>query len=151
MYVLNLSVTMRTITRKASKAGFQYHPNWYSKAQKTKRIQKWCTNNPYHNHATIVHHLHYKRSLLRRVLGMFLLHNPFQVSISGYEIPGWDIVPVCEVCHDNHYGRSSSPISLHNGHLWVQRGGLGNYQVWWKACQLRFNFFILWVLGGCKG
>lgn len=129
---------------------FKYHPNWPTKAKKTRRIQPWCANNPFHTHATIVHHLHYKRSLLRRLLGIFLLHNPFDVSVAGYEIPGWDIVPVCEVCHENYYGRSMNPSSLHNTRLWVQKGGLNNHQVWWKAYHLRFNFFILWVLRGCR-
>ena len=127
---------------------FYYHPAWYRKAEQCKSIQQWCTNNPFHGKANIVHHLKYKRSWLRRLLGIFLLHNPFQASVSGYEIPGWDIVPVCSRCHHNHYGRSSSPISLHNGNVWIQEGGLNNRQVWWKAWELRIKFLIFWTFEG---
>jgi hypothetical protein len=104
-----------------SLTSFEYARNWSITCRRVYRLQSRCTNNPWHGKATIVHHLHYRRSLLRRILGMFLLHFP-HTSVSGYEIPGWDCVGVCSRCHENYYGRSSSRTSVHYHQVWVQKG-----------------------------
>jgi hypothetical protein len=55
---------------------FEYASNWSITCRRVRSLQPRCTNNPWHGRATVVHHLHYRRSLLRRILGMFLLHFP---------------------------------------------------------------------------
>lgn len=120
---------------------FEYAPNWRAICQRTYKLQPRCTNNPFHGQADVVHHLKYKRSILRRVLGIFLLHSP-KASVSGFEIPGWDIVPVCDRCHNNHYGRSSDKRSVHHFSSWIQKGGLNNHQTCLKAWELRIKFWI---------
>lgn len=123
--------------------GFEYHPNWMITVRKTHRLQPMCTNNPFHGKATVVHHLKYRRSLLRRILGMFLLHKPVK-SVSGHEIPGWDVVTVCEYCHANSYGYGLHGRSLHHKSVWIKSGErYGNRQVWWKAWELRLKFWCL--------
>jgi len=109
-------------------------------------MQPLCTNNPFHGDAQIVHHLHYRRSLLRRTLGLLLLNLPVK-SISGFEIPGFDIVPICKECHQNSYGTSKSRRSLHYHKIWIQRGGIDNHQHWFTAWRLRINYFILFLWG----
>lgn len=121
---------------------FQYHRNWRNKANLTRRIQPLCTNNPLHGKADSVHHLKYKRSPLRRFLGIFLFHFP-SVSVSGYEIPGYDCVPVCNHCHQNYYGRGSDRHSVHHPSIWKQVGGMNNHQTASKAWELRFKFWML--------
>jgi hypothetical protein len=125
-----------------SSVKFEYASNWSITCRRVCRLQPRCTNNPFHGRATVVHHLHYRRSLLRRILGIFLLHFP-SVSVSGYEIPGWDCVGVCSCCHENYYGRSSNHNSVHHRNVWVQFGGLNNHQTWIKATELRIKFWIL--------
>ena len=125
---------------------FKYSENWHSKAKHTTKMQPLCTNNPFHGEAHIVHHIHYRRSLLRRTLGLLLLNLPTK-SISGFEIPGFDIVPICKECHQNSYGISKSRRSLHYHKIWIQRGGLDNHQHWFTAWRLRINYFILFLWG----
>ncbi|MCC5619206.1 hypothetical protein LC605_29845 [Nostoc sp. CHAB 5836] len=121
---------------------FEYASNWSITCRRVYKLQPHCTNNPWHGRATVVHHLKYKRSLLRRILGIFLLHFP-RASVSGYEIPGWDCVGVCNSCHENYYGRSSSRTSVHYHQVWVQKGGLDNHQTFIKATLLRIKFCLL--------
>jgi hypothetical protein len=129
------------------KTTYNYPDNWVSIKKQTLRKVSRCVNNPTHkNRKLIVHHLKYKRSRLRRLLGIFLLHNPFQASVSGYEIPGWDIVPVCEHCHENSYGKSLNKSSVHYTKDWIQKGGLNNRQILSKTWELRLKFWILWLL-----
>jgi hypothetical protein len=131
-----------------SLTSFEYASNWSSTCRRVYKLQPCCTNNPKHGKAKVVHHLHYRRALLRRILGMFLLHFP-HVSVSGYEIPGWDCVGVCKNCHQNYYGRSGNRSSVHYHQVWVQRGGLNNHQTWLKATSLRIKFCLL-VLTRCN-
>ncbi len=121
---------------------FKYASNWGRISRCACRIQPRCTNNPLHGRATIVHHLKYKRSLLRRILGMFLLHSPKR-SVAGFEIPGWDIVTVCVDCHHNGYGRTRDTRSVHHPSVWKQVGGINNHQTSFKAWELRIKFWIL--------
>ncbi|BBD63352.1 hypothetical protein NIES2109_62020 (plasmid) [Nostoc sp. HK-01] len=121
---------------------FKYAEDWHNRARLTRQIQPLCTNNPFHGHATIVHHLYYRRSLLRRILGIFCLHFPY-ASISGCEIPGIDIVPVCDLCHQNYYGRSGERASVHHPSIWKQNGGINNRQVESKVWELRLKFWLL--------
>lgn len=62
--------------------------------------------------ARYIHHLKYTRSPLRRFLGLFLGHS-LKKSNAGLEVPGWDVVPVCEVCHEQDYGKSNNYKSVH--------------------------------------
>ena len=110
---------MRGPIMRKSLSKFEYASNWSITCRRVRRLQPLCTNNPWHGRATVVHHIKYKRSFLRRFLGIFLLHFPV-ASVSGYEIPGWDCVGVCSRCHENYYGRSSSRISVHYHQVWVQ-------------------------------
>ena len=125
------------------KTEFEYAANWRSHCRKTLKLMPRCTCNPLHK-ASIVHHLKYKRSLLRRFAGCLLLHNPLQASVSGYEIPGWDIVPVCVICHENSYGRSLNPHSVHHAKIWKQKGGLNNRNTFFFMWKIRFLFWF-WV------
>jgi hypothetical protein len=126
------------------KTTYNYPDNWVAIKKQTLRKVSRCVNNPAHrNRKLIVHHLKYKRSWLRRLLGVFLLHNPFQASVSGYEIPGWDIVTVCEHCHENSYGKSLNRNSVHYTKHWIQKGGLNNRQILSKAWELRIKFWLL--------
>lgn len=128
------------------KITFEYHPNWSAKSRRTLRLMPRCTCNPLHK-ATVVHHLHNRRSLLRRIFEMLLLRNPLDESVSGYEIPGWDVVPLCNSCHDNNYGRSLNPRSVHYTKVWIQLGGLNNHNTMQFKLQLRMKFwFFLLVL-----
>ena len=126
-----------------SQTSFEYADNWDSTKKHTYNLVNHCTQNPMHKSKLVVHHLHYRRSFIRRLLGIFLLHNPFEASVSGYEIPGWDIVPVCSKCHENHYGRSLNKRSVHSHDNWIQVGGLDNRNRFWKMWELRFRFLIL--------
>lgn len=123
---------------------FVYASNWRKTCIHTLTIMPRCVCNPVHK-ASVVHHLKYKRSLLRRLLGCILLHNPFQVSVSGYEITGWDIVPICCACHENSYGRSLNSQSVHYIKVWIQKGGLRNRNTYLMQAKLRFLFWF-WVL-----
>jgi hypothetical protein len=125
------------------KTEFEYASNWQNTRRKTLKLMPRCTCNPLHK-ASIVHHLKYKRSLLRRLFGCFLLHNPFQASVSGYEILGWDIVPVCSSCHENSYGRSLNHKSVHYTKVWKQKGGLNNHNTFFFTWKMRFLFWI-WI------
>jgi hypothetical protein len=127
-------------------SSFVYAKNWHKTCKKTVAILPLCTCNPLHKDKIVIHHLKYKRSLLRRFLGMFLLHNPLKVSVSGYEIPGWDVIPVCEKCHENSYGRSLSKRSVHNTSVWIQKGGLNNHNKLFFAMKLRLKFLIFGLL-----
>lgn len=125
-----------------SLAKFEYASNWSITCRRVYKLQPRCTNNPLHGRASVVHHIKYKRSLLRRFLGIFLLHFP-SASLSGFEIPGWDCVGVCSRCHENYYGRSNNRTSVHYHQVWLQRGGLNNHQTWIKAAELRIKFCLL--------
>ena len=125
-----------------SPQSFQYPDNWNRVKKSAYRLQPLCTVNPFHGKASVVHHLKYKRSLLRRFLGLFLLHRPTK-SVSGFEIPGYDVVTVCKHCHANDYGYGSHRRSLHYKTVWIKKGGINNYQVWYKALELRLKFWVL--------
>lgn len=120
---------------------FQYSLQWRSKCRRTYQLFPRCICNPFHK-ATAVHHIQYKRSFLRRILGLLLLHSPRR-SLSGLEIPGWDIVPVCNYCHTNNYGRSLNKNSVHYVKVWKQLGGLNNHNTFLFAWKLRIKFWIL--------
>ena len=62
------------------------------------------------------------------------------------EIPGWDCVTVCQHCHDNNYGRSNNPESVHYYKHWIQRGGIRNHQAAFKAWSLRIKFWVLVII-----
>ncbi|MBD2505333.1 hypothetical protein [Anabaena azotica] len=128
---------------------FKYAEGWHTRSRLTRQIQPLCTNNPFHGRATIVHHLYYRRSLIRRILGIFFLHFP-HASISGCEIPGIDIVPVCDRCHQNFYGRSGERCSVHHPSVWKQKGGINNRQVELKVWELRIKFWLLVIGRICK-
>jgi hypothetical protein len=125
------------------KTTFEYAGNWRNTCRKTLNLMPRCTCNPLHK-ASVVHHLHNRRSLVRRLLGIFVLHNPLHASVSGYEIPGWDIIPVCDSCHDNNYGRSLNPRSVHYTKVWIQKGGLNNHNTLFFKTKMRLMFW-LWV------
>lgn len=124
------------------KIKFDYSPNWRMTCLRTYSLQPRCTNNPLHGEADVVHHLKYKRSIIRRILGLLLLHRPYP-SVSGFEIPGWDIVTVCDRCHMNYYGKSGDKRSLHHPSVWRKIGGIENRQTWRKTWELRIKFWIL--------
>jgi hypothetical protein len=125
---------------------FEYGDNWNSKKKQTYTMVNRCTQNPFHKSSLVVHHMKYKRGIIRRIGGIFLGHNPLKSSISGLEIPGWDIVPVCKCCHENSYGRSLNKKSVHGKGNWIQKGGLDNRNTRGKMWELRIKFFLLWVL-----
>ena len=154
---------------------FEYANNWNLTCRRTHRLQPKCTNNPLHGYAQIVHHLKYKISFLRRSwYAVKLIFHCFmgivtllinrksaikhfeQVSIlakcvalgwvSGVEIPGWDCVTVCQQCHENSYGRSNNPDSVHYYKHWTQRGGIRNHQAAFKAWSLRIKFLVLVII-----
>jgi hypothetical protein len=119
---------------------FVYADNWRRTRALTYKLLPRCTQNPFHK-ATVIHHLKYKRSFVRRVLGIFLLHPP-KKSVSSFEIPGWDCIPLCNVCHENSYGRTSNKKSVHYTGVWKQRGELDNHNVTWFAWKLRIQFWL---------
>lgn len=123
---------------------FTYAKNWESKKKICKNIYCKCTQNPIHSGTIAIHHLKYKRSIIRRIFGIALLHNPLQASVSGLEIPGWDIVPVCSECHENSYGRSLSSRSVHCKGKWIQKGGLENRNSFLTTWKLRI-MFVIWA------
>lgn len=123
---------------------FKYADNWRSTCRRTYTLLPRCTQNPLHK-ACYIHHLHYKRSILRRILGLLLLHPPYK-SISGFEIPGLDIVGLCEKCHENSYGRTTNPRSVHYVGVWKQLGGLENHNVGWFKWKLRAQFWVWTIL-----
>lgn len=139
MIALVETMTLPYIRR--SKTTFTYSPDWDTIRRRTLRLQPRCTVNPMHK-ATIVHHVKNKRSLIRRIIGLLLLHPP-KKTVSGFEISGWDVVSVCEKCHQNHYGRGSHHASVHHPSVWVQRGGLDNSNVWWFRIELRIRFWAI--------
>lgn len=127
------------------KTTFKYASNWRKTCKLTLDLMPRCAWNPLHK-ALVVHHLKYKRSLFRRFLGCFLLHNPLQYTVSGYEIIGWDIVSVCSSCHDNNYGRSLNPRSVHHTKVWIQKGGLNNHNTFSASWKLRCFFWLIVAL-----
>lgn len=126
------------------KTEFEYASNWRSRCNAGLRLMPFCTCNPLHGRAVTVHHVKYKRSPLRRILGMLLFHSP-RLTVSGREIIGYDAFPLCENCHHNVYGRSNHSSSVHYTKVWKQLGGLNNYNVGWFAWRLRFKFWF-WVI-----
>lgn len=126
------------------KTEFEYSKNWQSICKKGLRLMPFCTCNPMHDRAVIVHHVKYKRSLIRRILGMLLFHFP-RKTVSGREIIGYDAFPLCEKCHHNGYGRSSHPNSVHYTKVWRQLGGLNSHNIPTFAWCLRFKFWF-WVI-----
>lgn len=123
---------------------FEYSIGWRSICRRTYQILPRCTCNPLHK-ASAIHHVQYKRSPIRRILGMLLLHAPHP-SVSGLEIPGWDVFPVCAQCHDNYYGRSSDHRSVHYAKVWIQRGGLDNHNIVSFAWRLRIKFWVCAII-----
>lgn len=122
------------------KTTFQYSDNWHTKAKLTTYLLPRCVccMKP----AQAVHHMKYRRSIPRRILGLFLLHNPHS-SVSGYEIPLWDVIPVCHRHHDNHYGISNNPHSVHYHKIYKQRGGLNNGNTPIFTWRMRTNALIM--------
>jgi len=123
------------------------YSHWSSTKHRVYKLQPLCTNNFLHGKASVVHHLKYKRSPLRRLLEMLLLRFP-RKSVAGYEIPGWDVVTVCNRCHQNYMGRSEYKSSLHHSSVWIQKGGLDNHQSRLKMWELRIKFLGLAILHG---
>lgn len=121
---------------------FEYSRNWERTKKRCKKVNCRCSQNPLHSGNIVVHHLKYSRSIPRRLLGILLFHNPFQKSVSGLEIIGWDIITVCAECHKNSYGRSRDRRSVHHSDVWIQRGGLGNRNILLMRMQLRMQFWI---------
>ncbi len=136
------------------KSTFEYADNWRLTCIFGLRLMPFCSCNPFHGKAAAVHHVKYKRGLLRRLLGIFLFHAP-RKSVSGCEIIGYDAFPICENCHHNVYGRSDRPSSLHYIKAWKQLGGLENHNVASVAWRLRFKFWfwvaVLWLGRGLFG
>jgi len=132
---------------------FDYSPVWVSHTRpKCLKLCDRCCLHPW-KEAKIVHHLKYKRSNLRIILGYIFLGHDFGRSISGYEIPGWDIVPVSTDAHHNSYGASSSPNSVHftgtNPHWIKHPHSIDNHQSFKMKWRLRITFFLLiggWVV-----
>lgn|GEM_PF-2852966 len=154
---------------------FEYASNWDVTCKRTYKLQPKCTNNPMHGYAQVVHHLKYKIGWVRRIwytvrlvfhcfIGIVTLfvnkaaaiknfnQVPFLAKcvalgwVSGVEIPGWDCVPVCQYCHENSYGRSNNPDSVHYYRHWIQKGGIKNHQAARKAWELRIKFWVLVVI-----
>ena len=154
---------------------FQYASNWDMTCKRTHKLQPKCTNNSSHGYASIVHHLKYKISLIRRAwyalrlvfhcfIGIAALFINRKTAIkhfdkvlllakcvafgwlSGVEIPGWDCVTVCHQCHENSYGRSNNRDSVHYYKHWIQKGGIENHQVARKAWELRLRFWLLVII-----
>ncbi|MBO3463675.1 hypothetical protein G7B40_040385 [Aetokthonos hydrillicola Thurmond2011] len=123
---------------------FVYAENWRRTCAKTYQLLPRCTQNPLHGRAQVIHHLKYKRSFTRRILGIFLLHPP-KKSVSGLEIIGYDIIPLCNACHENSYGRTLNKKSVHYTGVWKQKGELNNHNVAWFAWKLRAQFW-LWAI-----
>jgi hypothetical protein len=124
---------------------FKYSEHWQDTKRTCKNIYCKCTQNPLHTGNIQIHHLKYTRSIPRRIAGICLLHNPLERSVSGYEIPGWDIVPLCEACHENNRGRGSTRRSVHHPSRWIQTGGLGNRNTFDTQFCLRTQF-LFWAL-----
>jgi len=124
---------------------FKYADSWNTKAKLTLKILPRCVKCL--NKASIVHHLHYSRSPLRRVLGLLILHSPKE-SIAGYEIPLFDLVPLCSNCHENAWGLSSNSKSVHYTKRWVQKkhDSIHNHQKFFFAWRLRIFAFGLALL-----
>lgn len=120
---------------------FEYALNWKSTCNRTYQLLPRCTQNPLHGEAHCIHHIKYKRSWFRRILGMLLFHFP-KKSVSGLEIIGWDVVPLCYGCHFNAYGRTTARRSVHYVAVWRQLGALENHNVWWFAWKLRLQFWL---------
>lgn len=133
--------------RKADPTHFEYAENWGAIALYTRWLLPRCTVNPFLP-AQCVHHLKYKRSLLRRILSWLFFRHSLGKSVAGYEIPGWDCIPVSDHNHHNHYGLSGKPHSVHYSKVWRQHQGrpINNYQVAWKAWELRLRFWVLVLL-----
>jgi hypothetical protein len=104
----------------------------------------------------VVHHLKYKRSRFRIACGYIFLGHDFGTSVSGYEIPGWDCVPVSKHCHENYYGSSKSQQSVHftgdenTPAYWIKMPkSIDNHQEGAIAFRLRVTFLFLsggWIL-----
>lgn len=89
----------------------EYASNWEETKRRVYRKTRrccWC----FFQAAKVVHHVKYTRSLPRRLLGL-ARGSDFDKSNVGYEIPGWDVFGLCDRCHENAYGRSLNPSSLH--------------------------------------
>lgn len=121
---------------------YKYPANWKSICSSTYRLNSRCVVNPLRR-ADCIHHLKYKRSMLRRMLGFLILGHTYEQSVSGYEIPGWDVVSVSSHNHQNGYGRSKNPNSVHYTKIWVQLGGLHSRNTFLFAWKLRLSFWIL--------
>lgn len=102
--------------------------------------------------AAIVHHLKYTRSKPRRLVEWLWFGYDFRRSNLGYEIPGWDIVPISEHCHQQEAGSSCFQYSVHftgnenTDPYWIKAGGgIENHQALAIALRLRLTF---WALSG---
>lgn len=138
------------------KTSFEYSPIWLSITRpKCLTMCSRCCLYPWRP-AKVVHHLKYKRSTLRIILGYIFLGHDFGRSVSGYEIPGWDIVPISEGGHQNGYGASISRDSVHftgdklQKPYWIKcKNSIDNHQAPEMLWRLRLTFFLLaggWVL-----
>lgn len=135
------------MARKKTKTEFEYASNWRSTCRKVHWLMPFCTCNPMHGRGVYIHHTKYRRGPLRRILGLLLFHAP-KKSVSGVEIVGYDVFPLCEACHRNAYGRSTDPNSVHytgeDNPKWIQLGGLDSHNTDCFAWRLRLKFWF-WV------
>jgi hypothetical protein len=99
---VQLLLGRKRLTRVPSKTTFEYAENWRLTCRRGLRLMPFCTCNPMHGRAVVVHHVKYKRSPIRRLLGLLLFHSPRR-TVSGREIIGYDAFPLCENCHHNNY------------------------------------------------
>jgi len=134
---------------------FDYACNWDIKKRKVYEMCDHCAFQPWRK-ASVIHHLKYTRSNLRIILEYLFLGHDFGRSVSGYEIPMIDIVPVSKECHENYYGSSKSKMSVHftgdesNDPYWIkQPKSIDNHQSPTIALRLRLTFFLFsggWVV-----
>lgn len=132
------------------KTSFEYSPIWQSKTRpKCLSMCPLCCLYPWRR-AAVVHHLKYKRSRARIILGYLFLGHDFGASVSGYEIPGWDIVSISKDGHENSYGASLSPKSVHftgtKPHWIKHKNSIDNHQSTGMMLRLRLTF--LFIIGG---
>lgn len=127
--------------RKQARTYFKYASNWKRTCDRTRKIFNRCTLNPLHK-AECIHHLQYRRSIPRIVLGWLCGHK-FNRSVAGWEIPGWDVVPLCKRCHGGRTRRRGSVHSSSNWHSYDNQ--YRNHQKFLLKWKLRCLFW-LWAL-----
>lgn len=125
----------------------EYAPNWDETKDRVKAKTRRCCMRPWLSMRD-VHHVKYRRSLPRRILGKVFRGNDLSPSNIGYEWIGWDVFPISEKCHHNIYGRSLNRCSVHytgdNPH-WIQdrHDQINNHNVAWLKWRLRITWLIL--------